>query len=95
LLPELAQRNICLEICPTTYLRTNTLQDLSQLAPVFERCEAHSVPISIATDNPALHGDAGRIVGQYEALVRSEVIHFNDILHYARTGYRYAFAPPM
>jgi adenosine deaminase len=91
LLPELAERRICLEICPTTYLRTNTLDDLSELRVAFERCEAAGVPISVATDNPALHGDAGRIVGQYEALVRAEVIHFNDILRYAAEGYRHAF----
>ncbi len=90
-LPELAERGICLEICPTTYLRTNTVRDLSELAPVFDRCQSSGVPISIATDNPALHGDTGRIVGQYEVLVRAEVIHFNDILHYARSGYEHAF----
>jgi adenosine deaminase len=94
LLPELAERGICLEVCPTTYLRTNTLQDLAELRPVFERCEANGVGISIATDNPALHGEAGRIVGQYEALVRSNVIHFNDILRYAASGYRYGFGAP-
>ena len=91
LLPELAERDICLEICPTTYLRTNTLRSLSELQIVFERCADAGVPISVATDNPALHGDAGRIVGQYEALVRDEVIHFNQILDYAAVGYRYAF----
>ena len=90
-LPELAQRNICLEICPTTYLRTNTLRDLSELRTVFERCAAAGVPVSIATDNPALHGESGRIVGQYEALVRADVIHFDDILRYAQTGYAHAF----
>jgi adenosine deaminase len=95
LLPELAERGICLEVCPTTYLRTNTLRDLSELRDVFERCEAAGVPISVATDNPALHGEAGRIVGQYEALVRSEVIHFNDILRYADIGYRHAFRPEL
>ncbi len=90
-LPELAERGICLEVCPTTYLRTNTLQDLSELAPVFERCDDAGVPVSIATDNPALHGESGRIVGQYELLVRADVIHFNDILRYARIGYAHAF----
>ncbi|GAB4453913.1 MAG: adenosine deaminase [Armatimonadaceae bacterium] len=92
LLPELAARNICLEVCPSTYLRTNTLQEMTELTPVFERCAEAGVPVSIATDNPALHGDAGRIVGQYEILVRAEVIHFNDILKYAQVGYEYAFA---
>lgn len=93
LLPELAARRMCLEVCPTTYLRTQTLQDLSELSVVFERCKSAGVPITIATDNPALHGESGRIVGQYEILVRAEVIHFNDILHYAQEGYRHAFGP--
>ena len=92
LLPELAERNICLEICPTTYLRTNTLREVAGLRPVFERCADAGVPISVATDNPALHGEAGRIVNEYERLVRSETIHFNEILRYAAVGYRYAFA---
>jgi adenosine deaminase len=93
LLPELSARGICLEVCPTTYLRTNTLRHLGELRPVFERCDAAGVPLSIATDNPALHGDVGRIVGQYELLVRDEVIHFSDILRYAAAGYRHAFGP--
>lgn len=91
LLPELAERGICLEVCPTTYLRTNTLADLSELRPVFERCRLAGVPISIATDNPALHGEAGRLVNEYEKLVRTEAIHFNDILPLANNGYKYAF----
>ncbi|MBC8141000.1 MAG: adenosine deaminase, partial [Armatimonadetes bacterium] len=53
LLAELAARGVCLEICPTTYLRTNTLSSLEQLRTVFDRCDAAGVPITIATDNPA------------------------------------------
>lgn len=91
LLPELAQRRICLEVCPMTYLRTNTLRDVSELRPVFARCAAAGVEITVATDNPALHGEAGKIVNEYERLVRADVFHFNDILPYAAVGYRYAF----
>ena len=78
-------------MCPTTYLRTNTIQEVSELGVVFERCEAAGVAISVATDNPALHGEAGKLVNEYEKLVRAEVIHFNDILRYARLGYENAF----
>jgi len=91
LLPELAERGICLEVCPTTYLRTNTLQDLAELRPVFERCATAGVPIAIGTDNPALHGEAGRLVNEYEKLVRAEAIHFSDILTHAAAGYQHAF----
>jgi adenosine deaminase len=93
LLPELAARGICLEVCPTTYLRTRTVVDLVELRPVFARCAEAGVPISIATDNPALHGDAGRIVNEYEKLVRAEAIHFDDIRAHAAVGYRHAFRP--
>jgi adenosine deaminase len=47
LLPEVAARGQCLEVCPTTYLKTGTLQDLSALRTVFERCEAAGVDIVI------------------------------------------------
>ena len=40
LLPEVAARGQCLEVCPTTYLKTGTLSDLTTLRTVFERCEA-------------------------------------------------------
>ena len=93
LLPELAERKICLEVCPTTYLRTNTVKDLSELRLVFERCQEAGVDISIATDNPALHGEAGRLVNEYEKLVRAEAIHFADIPRLRESGYRNAFAP--
>lgn len=91
LLPELSARGICLEVCPMTYLRTNTLPDVAALRPVFERCDAAGVEIAICTDNPALHGESGRIVNEYERLVRAEVFHFDDILRYAAVGYRHAF----
>jgi adenosine deaminase len=91
LLPELAARNICLEVCPTTYLRTNTMRSVAELAPVFSRCADAGVAISVATDNPALHGETGKIVNEYEKLVRADVIHFNDILAHAAVGHEYAF----
>ena len=93
LLPELSERDICLEICPTTYLRTNTVKDLSELRPVFERCRQEGVAITIATDNPALHGEAGRLVNEYEKLVRAEAIHFDDIQGLREAGYAHAFSP--
>jgi len=93
LLPELADRGICLEVCPMTYLRTNTVPDTASLRPVFERCLELGVDIAVCTDNPALHGESGRLVNEYERLVRAEVIHFDAILDIAATGYRNAFDP--
>ena len=93
-LAELAERGITLEVCPMTYLRTNTISDVSELKPVFDRCRAAGVRIAICTDNPALHGESGRLVNEYERLVRAGVIHFNDILELADAGYAAAFTHP-
>ncbi len=38
LLNDVARRGQCLEVCPTTYLKTGTLQDIRQLKLVFDRC---------------------------------------------------------
>ena len=38
LLPQLAQRGQCLEVCPTTYVKTGTLDSLDPLKLVFDRC---------------------------------------------------------
>jgi len=43
LLSELARRNQCLEVCPTTYLKTGTLSDMLKL--VFDRCFEAGVDI--------------------------------------------------
>ena len=51
LLPSIAQRNQCLEVCPTTYLKTGTLQNIHQLKEVFDRCFDAGVNIAICTDN--------------------------------------------
>ncbi len=55
LLPEVARRHQCLEVCPTTYLKTGTLESLSQLKIVFDRCFEAGVDIAICTDNAGLH----------------------------------------
>ena len=76
-----------------TYLRTNTLPDTEALRPVFERCRAAGVDIAVCTDNPALHGESGRLVNEYERLVRADVLHFDSIIDVAANGYRHAFDP--
>jgi adenosine deaminase len=64
---------------------------VSELKPVFDRCRDAGVRIAICTDNPALHGESGRLVNEYERLVRAGVIHFDDILELADAGYAAAF----
>ncbi|MCC6446726.1 MAG: adenosine deaminase [Armatimonadetes bacterium] len=92
LLPGLAERGQCLEVCPTTYLKTGTLRTLDDLRLVFERCEAEGVDIAICTDNAGLHNV--RLSWEYENLLTQDIIDFRRILACQDAAFRHAFAWP-
>ncbi len=92
LLPELAERGQCLEICPTTYTKTGTLDNLSQLKTVFDRCFEAGVDIAICTDNAGLHNV--RLPFEYENLLTLDVIGFDQLQACQEAAFRHAFAWP-
>lgn len=92
LLPAVAERGQCLEVCPTTYLKTGTLSDLSALRTVFERCAEHGVDIAICTDNAGLHNV--RLPWEYENLLTQDVIDFDQLTACQDAAFRHAFAWP-
>jgi adenosine deaminase len=92
LLGELAQRGQCLEVCPTTYLKTGTLEDMSQLKLVFDRCFDAGVDIAICTDNAGLHNV--RLPFEYENLLTLDIIGFEELQACQDAAFRHAFAWP-
>jgi adenosine deaminase len=92
LLGELAQRQQCLEVCPTTYLKTGTLEDMSQLKLVFDRCFDAGVDIAICTDNAGLHNV--RLPFEYENLLTLDIIGFEELQACQDAAFRHAFAWP-
>ena len=92
LLPELAERGQCLEVCPTTYTKTGTLDNLSQLKTVFDRCFDAGVDIAICTDNAGLHNV--RLPFEYENLLTLDVIGFDQLQACQEAAFRHAFAWP-
>ncbi len=92
LLDDVARRGQCLEVCPTTYLKTGTLTDLSALRTVFERCEAAGVDITICTDNAGLHNV--RLPWEYENLLTQDVMNFDQLTACQDAAFRHAFAWP-
>jgi len=92
LLAEVANLNQCLEICPTTYLKTGTLDDLKQLKIVFDRCFEAGVDIAICTDNAGLHNV--RLPFEYENLLTQDVIDFRQLQTCQDAAFRHAFAWP-
>lgn len=92
LLPEVAKLKQCLEVCPTTYLKTGTLEDIRQLKVVFDRCFEAGVDIAICTDNAGLHNV--RLPFEYENLLTQDVISFEQLKACQDAAFRHAFAWP-
>ena len=92
LLPEVASRGQCLEVCPTTYLKTGTLKDLSELRTVFEQCEDTGVDIVLCTDNAGLHNV--RLPFEIENLLMQDIIDFGTLRACQIASYKHAFAWP-
>lgn len=92
LLKEIAARGQCLEVCPTTYLKTGTLEDIHQLKVVFDRCFEAGVDIVICTDNAGLHNV--RLPFEYENLLTYDVIDFRQLQACQDAAFRHAFAWP-
>jgi adenosine deaminase len=92
LLPEVAQLGQCLEVCPTTYFKTGTLQDLGQLKLVFDRCFEAGVDIAICTDNAGLHNV--RLPFEYENLLTQDIIDFRQLQACQAAAFRHSFAWP-
>ncbi|KGF73021.1 adenosine deaminase [Neosynechococcus sphagnicola sy1] len=92
LLGQLAARHQCLEVCPTTYLKTGTLLDLQELQVVFDRCFDAGVDIAICTDNAGLHNV--RLPFEYESLLTHDIIDFKQLQACQDAAFRHAFAWP-
>ena len=89
LLVAIAGRGQCLEICPTTYLRTGTFGSYADLHPVFERCFDLGVDIAICTDNMALHDV--RLPREHEQLLLSRALSFADMERCRQAAFHHAF----
>ena len=92
LLKELAKRGQCLEVCPTSYLKTGTLKKYEDLRPVFDRCGQAGVDVVICTDNAGLH--MTRLPAEFETLLIHEVIDFATMLRCQDAAFKHAFAWP-
>ncbi len=92
LLRQVAAQGQCLEVCPTTYLKTGTLTEIQQLKTVFSRCFEAGVDIAICTDNAGLHDV--RLPFEYESLLTQDVIGFDVLQACQESAFRHAFAWP-
>jgi adenosine deaminase len=89
LLAELRERDICFELCPSTYLQTGTFADLSPVRAVTERLDAENVDYCLCTDNPAFNGRY--LQAEHEIALDSDLIDFGGLVRCQRNAFKHAF----
>jgi adenosine deaminase len=73
----LREKNICLEICPTSNLQTHAVQDPSHLRKTIRTFLDAEVPFTINTDNPYLSHTNLRY--EIDLLLKNEILNQDEL----------------
>jgi len=90
LMRELREREIVLEICPTSNLLTKALPDEEALRDTFRAFVEHDVPFTIATDGPEMMRTHLR--DEFELLLRAGALTEDEAREANERGHAAAFA---
>jgi adenosine deaminase len=77
---KLVERDIVLEICPSSNLRTHAVSDVADLRTVFDRLRGAGVRLTINTDGTYLLGTTLR--KEFNFLLREKIISEGEALKY-------------
>lgn len=86
---ELAQKGIILEICPTSNLQTNAVQDIYR---VIEELYKRGVKITINTDNNTVSNT--NIVEEYKNVLENTNLNIEDLIKMNINALSGAFVSP-
>jgi adenosine deaminase len=89
LLAELRARDICCELCPSTYIQTGTFLDLQPVREAIRRLNDAGVAYCFATDNPAFNGRY--LQAEHELALEYDLINFPGLTWCQRNAFAYAF----
>jgi adenosine deaminase len=89
LLPEMRQRGICFELCPSTYLQTGTFADLTPVREVTRRLDAAGIDYCFCTDNPAFNGRY--LQAEHEVALENDLIGFTGLVQCQQNAFKHAF----
>lgn len=88
-LKDLKEAGICLEMCPTTYIKCGTFRHYTELKPVFDACLKAGVDTTICTDNSGMH--MVRLQDEYERLLIHNVVEFKQLNTMRANTFKHAF----
>ena len=91
LMRELREREVVLEICPTSNLLTKALPDEQAVRDVFRTFIEHGVPFTIATDGPEMMRTHLR--DEFDLLLRVDALTQDELAEANRRGHDASFVP--
>ncbi len=85
----LVQKNIVLEICPTSNLRIGTVKNIEELKFVFDQFLKNKVKFTISTDNPVFFDIT--ILDEFEFLLDNKILTLEQILKANKLAHEASF----
>jgi adenosine deaminase len=85
LMKTLRERNIILELCPTSNLNTSLIKNMAEFGTIIKTLQTHQVPFTINTDGPEMQHISMRseyaLLLQHKILTEKEILACNALSH--------------
>lgn len=85
----LRERQVVLEVCPTSNLNTRVVRDIAELRTVLRRLIEHEVPFTLSTDGPEML--RSHLRDEIALLLRHEIMSLDEIHRAIETAHRASF----
>ncbi len=85
----LREREIVLEVCPSSNLNTAVVRDLGEVRRIIRLLLVHGVPLAISTDGPEMLRSTLR--GEFNLLLRNEIMSLDEVRGAIATAHRASF----
>lgn len=86
---KLKERNITLEICPTSNVNTQVVKNISDFRNIFDAFKSHGVPFTINTDGPEMLRT--NLIGEYNLLLDNGILTKEDLQKASETARQASF----
>ena len=85
----LRERQVVLEVCPTSNLNTRVVRDIAELRTILRRFVEHEVPFTLSTDGPEML--RSHLRDEIALLLRHEIMSLDEIHRAIETAHRASF----
>ncbi|MFA4872669.1 MAG: amidohydrolase family protein [Patescibacteria group bacterium] len=89
LMHMVAEKNITLELCPTSNLNVGVIKSVEEMRRIFRTLLEHHVRLTINTDGPEMHGT--NLKQEYELLKKNKIFTASELTKCSENGFEASF----